>query len=358
MSRILVIEDELTLLDATATILSNAGYAVLEASDGLHGLRLARQQLPDLILSDIMMPGLNGYELLESLRHDLATVTIPVIFVTALSTPTAMRQGMSLGADDFLVKPYTVPHLLNAIKTRLARQAALSDGQTASLSALRSSLIRALPVEIRTPLQTILSSATALETGQPSADAVLHSADTILEAGQHLQHLIENYLFYVQTEIMMEDAPAIAALRQQITPDPVPVIEAAAWVQAEQYQRGADLSVAAEPVPLALGEESLAKIVSELVDNALKFSKSGTPVKVTAARQDNRYALSVQDSGCGIHEERVQAIQANAPVEGLGLTIVRRLVELHGGSLHLQSDLARGTLVRLLLPIDIALSIY
>ena len=357
MSKLLIIEDEHTLLDATTTILSNAGYETFGASDGINGLRMAREQLPDLIVSDIMMPGLNGYELLEALRGDPTTATIPVIFLTALSTPSAIRRGMNLGADDYLVKPFTVPHLFNAIKTRLERQAAVIEGQKASLNALRSSLIRALPEEITTPLHRILGFAEGLETQYQSvsAEAVLQSADAILEAGEHLKRLIENYLFYVQTEVIADDIGAMEALRREVTLDPVPVISATAWVQADHYQRGADLVLNVQEVPLAIGEESLAKIVTELVDNAVKYSQAGTKVQVTAAQEGDTYVLSVRDSGSGLTPEQMEAIRANVPVEqqGLGLTIVRRLTELHDGKFSIHSDLAVGTQVQIVLPIQV-----
>lgn len=359
MSKILVIEDEFTLLDATSSILQGAGYKVLEASDGSTGILLAQRELPDLILSDIMMPGLNGYQLLENLRENPATAAIPIIFLTALSTPSAVRRGMNMGADDYLVKPFTVPHLLNAIRTRLERQAAVTDGQAASLDALRSNLIHALPDEIRKPLQAILGFAEGLETqrGTVSADAVLRSAGAILEAGEHLKHLIENYLFYVQTEMMADDVQAIEALRREVTFDPVPVIAAVAWMHAEQCQRGADLVLDVQPAPLAIGEDSLGKIVGELVHNALRYSEPGTKVQVRAGRQDDVYILSVCDGGSGMDARQMESLRASVPVEqqGLGLTIVRRLAELHNGRLSIQSEPGAGTQVHLTLPVQVPL---
>jgi two-component system sensor histidine kinase/response regulator len=355
MSKILVIEDELTLLDATTTILGSAGYTVTEASDGNTGLLLARRELPDLIVSDIMMPGLNGYQLLEALRADPVTATIPIIFVTALSTPSAVRQGMNLGADDYLVKPYTVPHLLNAVRTRLQRQAVVKEGHEASLATLRSSLIHALPDEIQAPLQKILGHAEGLETRHQSVspDGILQSVGAILQAGEQLQHLIENYLYYVQTEIVADDAEAIEALRREVTPDPVAVISAVAWLQAEHYQRGDDLVLDVQPAPVAVGEDSLSKIVGELVDNALRYSEPGTKVQVTAGQNGDCYALNVQDSGSGMDARQMELIRASVPVEqqGLGLTIVRRLVELHNGNLSIHSAPAAGTQVKILLPV-------
>lgn len=357
MNKILVIEDETTLLEATTTILNNAGYDAAGASDGINGLRLAREQLPALIVSDIMMPGLDGYELLEALRRDPSTATIPVIFLTALSTPSAIRRGMNLGADDYLVKPFTVPHLLNAIRTRLERQAAIIEGQEARLNVLRRSLIRALPEEISTPLHTILGFAEGLENQHQSlsSEAVLQSAGAIIEAGEHLKRLIENYLFYVQTEVIADDMDAMEALRREVTPDPVPVISATAWMQAEHYQRGADLVLDVQAAPLAIGEESLAKIVTELVDNALRYSQAGTNVQVTAAQAGDSYTLCVRDSGCGMNDKQMESIRASVPVEqpGLGLAIVRRLTELHEGQFSIESDVKTGTQVRIVLPVHV-----
>src|SRR3954468_5670798 len=120
--KILIIEDEPEMRRNLATILRLEKYNVLDAQNGRNGAELARRERPDLILCDVMMPELNGYEVLEALRADPATVTIPFIFLTAKGEKNDVRNGMDLGADDYLTKPVAKPDLLRAIQARLKRQ--------------------------------------------------------------------------------------------------------------------------------------------------------------------------------------------------------------------------------------------
>ncbi|MBP0019636.1 MAG: response regulator [Cyanobacteria bacterium SBLK] len=119
---ILIIEDEYSILKTTEEILALEGYRTISADNGEMGLHLAQEKIPDLILCDIMMPKLNGYEVLQALQADKATQMIPIIFLTAKAERKDMRQGMELGADDYLTKPFDIPELLGAVSSRLKRQ--------------------------------------------------------------------------------------------------------------------------------------------------------------------------------------------------------------------------------------------
>lgn len=121
MTRLLVIDDDRAVRDDVVELLELEGFDVLSAENGRHGVQIARQSRPDLIVCDIMMPELDGYGVLAELRHDLATATIPFIFLTALAGTFNLRQGMNLGADDYLVKPFSRSELLAAISSRLAQ---------------------------------------------------------------------------------------------------------------------------------------------------------------------------------------------------------------------------------------------
>jgi DNA-binding response OmpR family regulator len=128
MTRILIIEDEDRLRENMAQILEFGEFEVAMASNGITGVELARQCQPDLIICDIMMKPLDGYRVLQELRADPATTTIPFIFVTAKADRDSMRQGMELGADDYVTKPFTTAELLNAVTTRLKRHNGLRAG--------------------------------------------------------------------------------------------------------------------------------------------------------------------------------------------------------------------------------------
>lgn len=121
MKTILVIEDQPVMRHKTVTILKMEGYEVLEASDGAEGIQLAHNELPDLILCDIMMPARDGYQVLQAVRINRATATTPFIFFTAKGEKPDLRAGMNLGADDYLVKPTPRADLLEAIEARFER---------------------------------------------------------------------------------------------------------------------------------------------------------------------------------------------------------------------------------------------
>ena len=124
MKSVLVVEDQIEMLESIQTILEMEGYRVLTASHGRAGLQMAREHNPDLILSDVMMPEMNGYDLLRELRATSGLESTPFIFMTALAESTDMRRGMNLGADDYLTKPVSRESLLETIVARFARQLA------------------------------------------------------------------------------------------------------------------------------------------------------------------------------------------------------------------------------------------
>ena len=121
MPTLLLIEDHAPLRRNLEDILTLEGHRALTAADGPGGLKLAQEQHPDLIICDIMLPGMDGLEILARLRADAATRAVPFIFLTAKGEPRDIRAGMNLGADDYLPKPVARADLLAAIRTRLAR---------------------------------------------------------------------------------------------------------------------------------------------------------------------------------------------------------------------------------------------
>ncbi|HNY13688.1 MAG TPA: response regulator, partial [Candidatus Wallbacteria bacterium] len=121
MKKILVIEDEIDIRDILNKILSFEGFNVVEADDGISGLNTARRELPDLIICDVMMPGLDGFQLAAELKKEDVTAVIPFIFLSARADRSDVRRGMELGADDYLTKPFTKTALLKAINTRIEK---------------------------------------------------------------------------------------------------------------------------------------------------------------------------------------------------------------------------------------------
>lgn len=144
MKIILVIEDEAETLKNLVLMLEMEGFKPLSAPNGRAGLKLARRELPDLILCDVSMPEMDGYGVLEALREDPTTVSIPFIFLTAKGDRKDLRTGMNLGADDYLTKPASAEDVLSAINSRLQRKAA---NERATLAQAEPDFSSSVPLE-------------------------------------------------------------------------------------------------------------------------------------------------------------------------------------------------------------------
>jgi len=146
MTKILVIEDEADTLDNLVLMLQMEGFTAIGAPDGGAGVTAALREHPDLILCDVSMPGLDGHGVLQALRSDPATVSIPFIFLTAKGEKQDLRIGMNLGADDYLTKPAGAEDVLNAIRSRLHRRAAQERATLAQIE-LRPDFTSSRPLE-------------------------------------------------------------------------------------------------------------------------------------------------------------------------------------------------------------------
>ncbi|MBE2272151.1 MAG: response regulator [Anaerolinea sp.] len=356
MSRVLIIEDEIPLRQEIVDILQFEGFEVLAAGDGLEGLSLAQDNPPDLIVSDILMPQLDGYGLLQRLRSCSETAITPLIFLTAKAEKSDMRRGMELGADDYLCKPFTREDLLNAVRSRLEKHALIMTSAEKPLSELRHVIANSLPHELRTPLISVIASGELLqwqaETLQPGD--IARFGRSIAAGGNRLLHLIENYLSYTRVEALARDAEQLAQIRQAQTAFPGYVIHSAALGIASHHQREGDVRVEAAHAVLAISEDSLTKIIRELCDNAFRFSEAGQPVVVIGAVTADGYVISVSDRGRGMTPEQIRKIGAFTQFDralyeqqgsGLGLELSRKLTELFGGSLAVASTAGEGTTV-------------
>jgi len=140
MTKILIIEDEPQIRDIIQEILECEGYRTLEADNGLTGLQLAQKSPPDLIVCDVMMPELDGFDVLQGIRKDPGIGSIPMIFLTAKTDRASVRKGMNLGADDYITKPFTHSELLSAIDAQLKKQALVTQQYTQTIQGLEAGL--------------------------------------------------------------------------------------------------------------------------------------------------------------------------------------------------------------------------
>jgi two-component system sensor histidine kinase/response regulator len=362
MSKILVIDDESWLREMIRLALEQQGFEVVEAMDGAQGITQAREQLPDLILCDVNMDKAGaGYTTLAKLREDATTAAIPFILMTGLADAAGMRHGMDLGADDYLPKPFKVDELYATVNARLRKVQTVREEAEKKLSLLRSQISLMLPHEMRTPLNGIISNAEMLAESADSLDTqtIAEMSQEICQSGQRLERLIENFLIYAQLEIVASDPQSISRLRSTTVNHPAELARAAAIAQAEKVGRLNDLVLDLTDAPLPMAEDYFKKIVVELVQNALKFSDTGTSVRVRLKATAEDVELSVRDDGRGFSTEQISRVGAYMQFErkmqdeqgfGLGLAIAKKLVEVHGGELLIESNPGVGSTVTVKLP--------
>jgi signal transduction histidine kinase len=268
---------------------------------------------------------------------------------------------MTLGADDYLLKPITQSELLLAVERRLTKHSAIREQTERRMDALRANISLALPHELRTPLHGILGFCGLLQNDYASlsAEDVKDLAGRIKRAADRLQRLVENFLIFAQLEVVASDDRQIGELRAAESPDVVRLVEIVGRQRAAHYRRPGDFAVIGTASNASIEESSLTRLVDELLDNAFKFSNSGSPVTVTVEPAGTFCQLTINDHGRGMAPEQVDALgaymQFNRRVQeqqgsGLGFVIARRLIELHGGTVQVESKEQEGTTVRISLP--------
>ena len=362
MAKILVIEDEESIRENILDLLEAENFEGIGAINGQVGIKLANEQIPDLILCDMMMPEVDGHGVLKALRSEPLTATIPFIFLTAKADKSDVRTGMELGADDYITKPCTPQELLKAIAIRLEKQKTISRQSQKTLDELRTNISMSLPHELRTPLNAIMGfSELILSEYQVLEESdILEMIGQIQTSGHRLYRLIQNFLLYAELEIAATNPELLKEMRNSEFSCVKSLLTQKARQQAKHANRTDDLQLNLQDSSVAMDSVRLAKIVEELLDNAFKFSLEGTPVFLSTVVENQTFILSVKDQGRGMTADQIAQLEAYRQFDrklyqqaglGLGLAIVQRLAELHGGKFKIQSLPQQETIVCVSLPV-------
>lgn len=360
MHTILVIEDEQSVRSNILKILGFEKLKAIGAEDGEMGLALAKEHLPDLIICDIMMPGLDGYDVRNALFQSPETAMIPFIFLTAKADKVDIRLGMNLGADDYLTKPFTRDELLEAVFVRLDKQAARQRQMQEKMDRFRGHITTSLPTDLLVPLNQIQSFLQTLLNTENSAISVNSvNVQEAYAASLHLERQLQNFLLYALLETTAQNPEKAEMMRGRCTTQSKSILTETAQEIAKQYGRETDLKLDLQDAKIPMLEANLAKIAEELIDNAFKFSSLGTAVLVKAGLTQNQFVLDIFDQGAGLTQTQISElgayVQFGAKVNGrggagLGLSIAKCLVELHEGQFSIESLPATWTTARVVLP--------
>lgn len=363
MKKVLVIEDDQNVRSIIVDILEAEGFIGIGAEDGETGVKLAQEILPDLIICDVMMPGLDGHQVLEKLREYKSTATIPFIFLTAKSTTADLRYGMNLGADDYLTKPFTHQDLLEAIQSRILKYKVFEQKAKEKLDELCHKITLSLPHELRTPLNGIIGTTQLLmaDFEDMSPDEVQEMLENINCSANRLYRLTCNFLLYADLELLERDPQRIQYFPKGVISDPERLIKGVIADKIQPIQGNlSNFSLEVEKANISLPEDIFKKVSEELIDNAIKFSATPSQIVVKGYQIFNHYCLEFINSGRGMTAEQISQVGAYQQFErriyeqqgsGLGLILVKRLVEFYQGKLEIESIPQKTTVVRIILPL-------
>ena len=368
-SRILVVENEEVMLHGIREVLERANYEVMTALNGNEGLAVLRAAgvEPDLILSDIMMPGMDGYEFLDAVREELNWVDVPFIFLTAKTERKDQNKARVLGADDYLHKPFQIDDLISAVSSKIKLQERRKNEHDKEVQSLKNSIMTIFHHELRTPLTYVIGYSDLLQSSPDTVDPnqLRYLMGKIDKGAQRLRNLIENFIMLV--ELQTHNAADNFKLNFKVTD--YKQLFYTLLRDYEEITQSESLTFIVEidpdtPAVLSNGDY-LTKVMDCLLDNAVKFSEAGDSIRFktrryTNSKQEVFASFQVFDEGQGIAADALPKIyepfyqatrqQNEHPGTGSGLAIAKGLVDLHQGSIHVKSELDKGSIFTVLIP--------
>jgi two-component system, sensor histidine kinase and response regulator len=351
--KILVIEDEKDVRLNIIEILNSGGFDALNADNGKTGIKLAKEGAPDLIICDIKMSDFDGYNVLTELRQDPITATIPFIFLTAKAAKADIRQGMNLGADDYLTKPFRRFELLDTITARLKKHSALVQIQQKvqelqEITIRKNDLVSTITHDLRAPLATIKVALQLMETVPENRQQYLEIAAAACDQGDHLiQNLLD--LYQLETDenpVVLQPLDLLETLRK---------ITDLFEVRTRDCRQIFRVDIPSTLPVLVSDAVSLQRIFIELLNNACKYTPNHSEI-VFQVRESfhpdlqqtivfmlaNQSEISAKDLPRIF--DKFYRVTSNDRWQqsgtGLGLTLVKKLVEQIKGTI--QVDSAQG----------------
>jgi signal transduction histidine kinase len=351
MKKILVVEDELGLRENIIALLEIRGFEIIPAIDGMDALKKLEFITPDLIISDIMMPYLDGYELFKRVKENDKTKFIPFLFLTAKSDLTSIRQGMSLGADDYVTKPFSSEDLLKAINTRIAKVESYDE----KIEQVKNSIRSALPHELRTPLIGILGYSEIILSDQfdMSKDEIIEMVERISFSAKRLHNRIEKFLQIADLDLITKTNIINETIEAAISNDEVKL---SCFNHLHIKERISDIELDLEPAFIKIHSRFLHLIVMEILENSVKYSHNGTQIFLKGEKKGSVYILSITDFGVGMKQDEIDNIEVFNQFErdfhqldgnGLGLAFVKKAIKYFDGSFLIESQKNKFTRVTL-----------
>lgn len=366
---ILAVDDTPANLHLLGGILLSSGYHVQVAEDGESALKLVHSMSFDLILLDIQLPDIDGFEVCRLLKADPQTHEIPVIFISAYADTSTVLRGFDLGGVDYITKPFQVKEVLARVANHLTlvRQRKQIEAlweqdrqRYEMLDQMKNRFIQMATHDLRNPLNIILGYAVLLEDVEVSerdAEFVRQAAHELQRSTDKMRTLVTDMLDLARLEV-----------RAQLTKTPISVTTflerslVGFQTLANQKQIVLKCIPPAEDITVLGDVDRIERVIDNLLSNAIKYTPPGGHVEVTALANSEQVTIQVSDTGLGIPEEEMprlfEAFFRSASPEhlkiegtGLGLSIVKSIVEQHGGQVSATSQFGKGSTFSFTLPL-------
>jgi signal transduction histidine kinase len=356
---ILIAEDIPKNMEVVCNILKKAGYRMAMAGNGRQALQMVSNVKPDLILLDIMMPEMDGFEACQHLKKDPETKDIPIIFLTAKTDIIDIVKGLELGAVDYITKPFRGAELLSRVKTHLELK--FSREALKELNATKDKFFSIIAHDLKDPLQVLLFSADSLYNHYDSFNESKKKdyIHRFHNSSQQITALLENLLVWARSQsgaIEIEpgkiDIGALAA-------------ESIDLLKGNAQKKNITLSSQIGIGIFAFADKNMIRtVLRNLISNAVKFTPTGGEVKVNASTstQGDWLEISVTDTGVGINEQDITGLfridvkkntrgTDNEKGTGLGLILCKEFVEKNNGSISVTSTPGKGSSFTFTLPL-------
>lgn len=364
---ILVVEDDIAMRDGIREILELAGYTVSVASNGKEALELLEKAPPALIISDIMMPEMDGYRFYERVREDTKWLAVPFVFLTAKGEPADVLRGKSMGVDDYLVKPFEAEELLVVVRSKLERMRQLQETTRRQIELLSEQLTRAdrmatvgqlvteFAHEIRNPLTAITSYAQFVQRRMARREPeAAQDMERIVHQAKRIDKLAKDILEYARQE----------PLEIRLTDIHYLLDEVLVFISFHLQKLGIVVETHYDPnVPaMSVDPDQLEQVLLNIIFNAACSMDRGGDLTVATAWLDDgeipTVRISFTDTGVGIPAENIPHLfepyfTTRPPGQGtgLGLYICQNIVEKHGGRIEVESQVGVGSAFHIYLPV-------
>jgi signal transduction histidine kinase len=350
---ILIVDDTPANLTVLANMLTQEGYKVRPAINGEVALRAVQSQRPDLILLDIRLPDMDGYEVCQRLKADPSTQSIPVLFISALDEIEDKMRAFQVGGVDYITKPFQLQEVLARVQTHLLLEERRR--QIEQLLEKKDEILQIVSHDLKNPLGVIIGYADLLQFGGIELQT---ATESIIRTARFMQHMVLDLL-----EIALAEGKLELKLKQQAINHLLKEVFEAYNSQAREKQQRFTWDSEAPDVLVLIDALRFRQVISNLLSNAIKYTPPGGQVHLGLTPAPDHVRITVADTGLGIPADALShlfqkfyRVQSKAHLEsegtGLGLAIVKTIVEQHGGQIEVESQLGQGTTFTVYLPIS------